>query len=196
VKTKKIVLADKLTRATNWISGFPKTREEWQKLAEEGIMLGPISDSLFLSCEEMVKAAMLYDGVGVAANQIGINQRMFVINEDLNNPKTSKNFRVYFHPSMVVLEGSTISHDSESCLSVPTVKVVVPRNSAIQASWFEIVPDSGLLKFSTREMNGYEARVFQHELDHLNGKSILDYASRDIRRHKDKFMRQLTGRRL
>lgn len=179
-KLHNIVLADKLTKPARLIPGIPLSVEELR--ANPSMRLPP---DLVQVCNELVLASHMHDGVGIAANQIGLDMRMFTINtQDKANPNT---YKVYFHPSWKPSEGSTVEVEQEGCLSVPRTLLPVPRQTVIDVAWVE-VKENGEFQFVETSYAGLLARAFQHEHNHLAGLSILDYASREIRRNKSKFI--------
>lgn len=116
---------------------------------------------------KMIRACFADGGIGLAAPQIGVFKRLFVAQE------TPGVFRVYINPSFTVIPGSTRSTEIEGCLSVPGKALPVSRYVDIVASWTELTPE-GTLENQKHAFVGYPARVFQHELDHLNSISIID----------------------
>jgi peptide deformylase len=118
-------------------------------------------------------------GVGLAAPQIGISRRAVIVasrptprypNAPLMEPT------VMLNPSFVPLSEAT-EKDWEGCLSIPGIRALVPRFKAIR---IEYTDEQGNL-IETR-LEGFIARVFQHEFDHLNGLVFLDRveSNRDI----------------
>jgi peptide deformylase len=112
-------------------------------------------------------------GIGLAAPQIGIFKRVFLAEE------TPKVFRAYINPSFVPVEGSAKAVGQEACLSVPGKVLRVARFVDIIARWTEITEDGTQLACE-QLLSGLPAKVFQHELDHLDGISILE-KSRQVR---------------
>ena len=113
--------------------------------------------------KRMFKLMYASRGVGLAAPQIGINQRLMVVNWD-GDPGQSSSELVLCNPSIV--EKSTATDvESEGCLSFPGFIADVTRAESI-------VVDFQTVKGKPRrlELSGWEARVFQHEYDHLDGK--------------------------
>lgn len=133
----------------------------------EKFVLGDVGQALL---HKMIVTCLLDDGVGLAAPQIGTFRRLFII-RDMDASRTLLNtFTLYFNPSFKALSNEKET-DIEGCLSVPEGRFQVPRYVNIQATWWE--PNAeGKLEKRESLMHGYEARVFQHELDHLNGVSI------------------------
>lgn len=106
--------------------------------------------------------------VGLAAPQIGVGKRAFCL--DLTgHPKVSEphGLVVLFDPELVVAEGSEVGR--EGCMSVPDFTANVRRALRVIVRGIDM---DGKERFY--EAEGFEARAFQHELDHLDGKLILD----------------------
>ena len=125
--------------------------------------------------DEMFRIAVENNGIGLAANQVGLDKRLFIINmptrkEAFFNPRWEP---ADFHPGGVIMDTSqfdSMTNSREGCLSLPGIEVTVPRQKVIKASWQDI---DGAEVMET--LYGIEAIVFQHELDHLNGVLITDY---------------------
>ncbi|MGO3732422.1 MAG: peptide deformylase [Vagococcus sp.] len=121
-----------------------------------------IDDELVDLLEEMYRIMKKYDGVGIAANQLGVNKRVALVEVD----EESGLFEM-INPKLVTGSGSNI--DVEGCLSFPDVFGTVERYDDI------------VIRFVDRdgyevevEASGYLARAFQHELEHLDGKLFTD----------------------
>ena len=115
-------------------------------------------------------AQTMYDapGVGLAANQIGILQKVVVVDV---SPKDEKNRLIpLINPEILEGEGSVI--DEEGCLSVVDYAANVERFSHIKV-WAQD-PEGKEMEF---EADGWFARVIQHEVDHLDGKLFIDHIS-------------------
>jgi peptide deformylase len=112
-------------------------------------------------CADMFETMYDAEGVGLAAPQIGLNLRLFVM--DCEGVKL-----IAANPEIVWTEGE--QSGQEGCLSVGKVPAVVirPQRARLKAQnekgeWFE------------REAEGYAARAFMHETDHCNGKLFIDH---------------------
>jgi len=107
-----------------------------------------------------------YDGAGLAAVQIGVPLRVMIFGVD-HNPRYpeagSVPDTVLINPRFEVLDETPV-RDWEGCLSVPGMRGLVSRPAIIRYSGFD-----PLGKAIEREVDGFHARVFQHEYDHLNG---------------------------
>jgi peptide deformylase len=173
-KLVKILLADKIKSKSSWIDGFPGENGSIVKKNSGTLPVpSPVpSQAMVNACWRMVKACLHDDGIGLAAPQIGIMKRMFIIREP-----NKEEFKVYFHPKYTMDINSVMELGAEGCLSVPGKTLMVSRASVICATWQEFLfsEDEGLIWVERTELlEGMRARVFQHELDHLNGVSILD----------------------
>lgn len=107
-------------------------------------------------------------GVGLAANQVGLPISLALIDTSIGENETD--FLVLINPSITEAHGSET--DEEGCLSLPGYSIKVPRNTSI---FLKAIDPEG--KPIEREFNGFLARVIQHELDHLAGKTIIERAS-------------------
>ena len=118
--------------------------------------------------DDMKEALYKAPGVGLAAPQLGCSKRLILV--DPTAKKESNSLLVMVNPVIVEQEGSV--EDSEMCLSVPEVSVDVKRAERILVKGVNLKGNEISI-----EAEGFLARIFQHEIDHLNGKVILDYAS-------------------
>ncbi len=120
----------------------------------------PIMDPRQLE-EEMVILMDQSNGIGLAANQVGIEARVFVM-------KTQKLDGVYtpfalFNPKIVVTDPEEET-DEEGCLSFPDLWIKVKRPAHVVAEFFDRDNNQCIIRF-----DGIDARCFLHELEHLNG---------------------------
>ncbi|HZT16325.1 MAG TPA: peptide deformylase [Gaiellaceae bacterium] len=108
--------------------------------------------------------ALMHDaqGVGLAATQVGVLRRVFVFEPDEAGP------RAVVNPQIVDRSAETASED-EGCLSLQGVRVPVERPTSVV---LEGKDENG--EDVRHELEGYGARVAQHELDHLDGVLIID----------------------
>lgn len=103
-----------------------------------------------------------YNGVGIAAPQIGVSQRLFLfIHED--------QVMLVVNP-LITMVSEEMQVGEEGCLSCPGETVLIPRHLGVELSGQAITGEH----FSCR-WTGLPARIIQHEVDHLNGRLILDY---------------------
>ncbi|HSX15455.1 MAG TPA: peptide deformylase [Candidatus Saccharimonadales bacterium] len=107
-------------------------------------------------------------GVALAAIQIDVPLRVIVVRNDFNNKK-DKTFRTFINPVITKYEGEIVE-DYEGCLSVKDLYGKVPRYSKVRVKALDLSGKE--VRFSA---DGFLARVFQHEIDHTNGKVFLDH---------------------
>ena len=134
-------------------------------------------ESLEHLAEEMMRVMREAEGVGLAANQIGRLKRIFVAaHED----------EQYAIVNPVIEEHSdTMEKDIEGCLSIPETRVEVERPTAVTVSGQD--PSGEPVRV---EAEGLLARIFQHEIDHLDGVLILDRTDRESRKNAMREMRE------
>lgn len=132
------------------------------------------------------------DGVGLAAPQIGLPIRVVIIDltplaEDF--PEYADFRRAYINAHVVDTDGETILMD-EGCLSLPGIHEKVPRAERVRVQYM----DENFVEHD-EWVDGYLARVMQHEFDHLEGKVFTDRIS-PLRRqmNRGKFNALLTGK--
>ncbi len=119
--------------------------------------------------ERMIAVMHDADGVGLAATQVGIVRRLFVFNDDGED-------RVVVNPVLAATSAGT-EVDEEGCLSLGPARMPVERYVAVTLDAVDV--DGGSFRL---ELEGLPARVVQHELDHLDGKLIIDRTDPDSRR--------------
>ena len=127
-----------------------------------------IDGDLVTLTENMVETTLAAPGVGLAANQIGLPWRLFVVNIGVETDKD--NLVAVINPEITAMEGSELGE--EGCLSIPDVVAEVTRATQIEIKGYDL--DGNEIRY---EAQGYLARAFQHEMDHLNGKLFVDYLS-------------------
>jgi peptide deformylase len=118
--------------------------------------------------KEMIEFMLANNGIGLAANQIGITKNVFVIG--------SKHIPGYepmavFNPKIIEISKDTELF-KEGCLSYPGLWLTIKRPKAIIAEY-----QNNQGETITAEMDGLIARCFQHEFDHLNGICFVDRVS-------------------
>lgn len=124
-----------------------------------------IDDGVHALIEDMVKTMYVAPGIGLAAPQIGVPLRLFVV--DLSVGRSSGELIVMINPETVAREG--MQTEEEGCLSVPGFNATVVRPSRVVVKGLD--PDG---RERTIEGEGLLARAFQHEMDHLDGTVFLD----------------------
>lgn len=134
-----------------------------QKSEPVGAFSTPELDELVRDMLDTMTAA---DGAGLAAVQIGVPRRVMIFGFE-SNPRYPDAapipFTVLVNPDFQVLDAEMIG-DWEGCLSVPEMRGFVRRHDRIRYHGFDQHGEE-----ITREVDGFHARVFQHEFDHLEG---------------------------
>jgi len=139
-----------------------------------------IDGELVTLSEDMIETTLAAPGVGLAANQIGIPWRLFVVNMGVETDKD--NLITLINPEITAMEGSELGE--EGCLSIPDVIAEVNRATQIEVKAIDL--NGNDVRF---EAKGYLARALQHEMDHLNGVLFWDSlgkVKRDIMKRKFK----------
>ena len=116
--------------------------------------------------DDMFETMYAEEGIGLAATQVNIHQRIIVI--DTSEDRTGR--LVLINPEMLEQRGST--GIEEGCLSVPECRALVPR-----AEWVKIRATNAQGEQFELETDGLLAICIQHEMDHLVGKLFVDYLS-------------------
>ena len=129
-----------------------------------------VDSSLKDIAAEMFELMYANEGVGLAANQVDIPLRMFVVNE--TGRKGEGEEIVLINPELTRPKGSETSQ--EGCLSLPGLYGLVKRPKTIHINAYDL---SGNL--IDREVDGFLARVFMHENDHLDGVMFFDRMSNE-----------------
>ena len=119
-------------------------------------------------------------GVGLAAPQLGISQRVLVYRVGQDAPVVA-----LVNPE-IEWRGDDDEAMEEGCLSIPGIEVEVPRKVHVRVRARDEHGDD-----RTVEASGLEARVIQHEIDHLDGTLILDRISREARKEAMRALREL-----
>lgn len=148
-----------------------------------------LSEALGSFLGRMASACAHLGGIGLAAPQIGAPEAIVCIRSDALQPAVeegSTSFRFLFNP-----EWKPVSSDDkekvaeiEACLSVPRNEEkglrAIERYKTIEASWYEYNPSKETFDLKRQKLEGHPARVFQHEVDHLWGKSIVDRSNSQV----------------
>ncbi len=138
-------------------------------LAKRGVPVTVFDDKLKTLVEEMFESMYEAQGIGLAAPQIGLSQRLTVI--DVSFKKDPEAKIVLVNPEIIEREGE--QYEEEGCLSLPEIREKVKRAAKVKVraqnvdgEWYEIEGEELL------------SRAFQHEIDHLDGILFIDRLSR------------------
>ena len=149
-----------------------------------------VTDEVKQLVEDLIDTVKVFHGAGLAAPQIGVALRVFVLFDYLIEGKEDKwtlsdEPRVYINPKITILSGE-LEECAEGCLSLPGMRVKVLRPVKIKV---EAIDRNGS---SFEEIvEGYNARVRLHENDHLNGVLMIDRTDAKTRRHLEPVLRSI-----
>ncbi len=115
--------------------------------------------------ENMIDTMRVNEGIGLAAPQVNISRRLFVV--DLKLIDETLSARAYVNPEILSREG--MDRLEEGCLSIPGIRAEVDRATRIRVRYRTVEGET-----KEEEMDGLLARVFQHEYDHLDGILFID----------------------
>ena len=151
-----------------YIYGQPVLR----KVAED---ITPDYPELKQLISDMWETLFQSEGIGLAAPQIGRDIRLVVIDLDplAEDMPEDKDFRkVYINAHIVEYDETSTTTSEEGCLSLPAIHEKVTRPARIRVQWMDE-------NFEAHDewIEGYLARVMQHEFDHLDGKMFIDRVS-------------------
>ncbi|MDM8541141.1 peptide deformylase [Desulfococcaceae bacterium HSG9] len=128
-----------------------------------------INDEILQLIEDMAETMYDEPGVGLAATQVGRDERLFVYNISDNMEKCE--YDVLINPEIISHEGVKVI-EKEGCLSVPDYKANVKRFASVTVSGLNLKGESVRI-----EVQDMMAAVFQHEIDHLNGILFIEHIS-------------------
>lgn len=118
--------------------------------------------------EDMIELMLQNRGIGLSANQVGIEARMFVMQPQLLDDKRAF---ALFNP-MLLEQGEEEIQGEEGCLSFPDLFLQVKRPKKIKVQYVDKHQNNCII-----ELTDIDARCFLHELDHLNGVCFTDKVS-------------------
>jgi peptide deformylase len=128
-----------------------------------------VDDDLRALAEDMFQTMYDAPGIGLAATQLGVMKRLFVM--DCAGKDEPPAPMVFVNPEIVAASDETATSE-EGCLSIPEVYDEVTRPARVRLRWSDLDGTRHEAEFSDRP-----AVCVQHELDHLNGRLFIDYLS-------------------
>src|SRR5262249_18230695 len=135
-------------------------------------------DDLARLVERMVHLMVEANGIGLAATQVGVLRRVFVFRRAQDDDEEAEGIEALALVNPHIVEkGAEVDTDDEGCLSLQGVRVPVERSNEIILGGLD--PQGSELRL---ELEGVEARVVLHELDHLDGVLIVDRTTPEARR--------------
>ena len=144
-------------------------------LRSKSMKVGIITDETIEIVESMKKVLLQWEserehevGVALASIQIDVPYKIVIIRKDLDD-KDNHDFDVFINPSITKYEGELVE-DFEGCLSINDIYGKVPRFSKVRIKATDL--DGKPIRHTAK---GFIARVFQHEIDHTDGKLFIDH---------------------
>ncbi|MGD2175370.1 MAG: peptide deformylase [Candidatus Brocadiaceae bacterium] len=128
--------------------------------------LEQIDDEVLVRAQEMLEFMYEAEGIGLAAPQVGWSDRLVTLDVEQEH----EGERIFVNPR-IVERGGHLEHE-EGCLSLPGIKVCVPRAERVTVVAYTLQGERVEL-----EAEGLHACAWQHEMDHLNGLLIIDRLS-------------------
>ncbi|MCG2716111.1 MAG: peptide deformylase [Candidatus Marinimicrobia bacterium] len=144
-----------------YVYGSPLLKRKTRKVAQ-------LPDNFPQFLERMYATMYDDDGIGLSANQVGVDSHFFIVDFSLHDKNMRK--EVFINPVIIQREGVDILE--EGCLSVPEIRETVTREWKIKVRYENVQRE-----VIEKEFEGYLARVIQHEIDHLNGVLFVERIS-------------------
>lgn len=129
-----------------------------------------VDDELQRLIDDMLETMYAAPGVGLAAVQVGVSRRLIVL--DVTGEDEEKSPIVMINPQIVGRSSQTRLHE-EGCLSIPDVRIEIERPAEVRVRYLD-------REGKPKELAAADllATAVQHEIDHLDGRLIIDYLSR------------------
>ena len=115
--------------------------------------------------QKLAEAMEKFGGIGLSANQVGLDVRMFVM-------RTQDGIQAFFNPELTRISQET-DLLKEGCLSFPDIYLMIKRSKVVEMKYFDADGEEHITS-----LEGLGARCVQHEIDHLNGIIFLQRASK------------------
>ena len=128
-----------------------------------------LTDELRTLADDMLETMYAAPGIGLAAPQVGVLERLIVLDCIRDGEEGAPRPLIMFNPEIISASDEMNVYE-EGCLSIPDQFADVTRPEAVEVRWID--PDGDE---RTEEMSGLWATCVQHEIDHLNGKLFIDY---------------------
>lgn len=131
-----------------------------------------ITEAIQKQAADMIETMYDAPGIGLAANQVGQLNRMFVMDVNYRKNDQSRDAVVLINPE-IIWRSEELSVMEEGCLSIPQQYAEVERPKTVRVKYVDLAGQ-------IQEMEGSDltSHCLQHELDHLNGILFIDYLSR------------------
>lgn len=149
-----------------------------------------VNEAIISSIKDMFDTMRNASGIGLAANQVGIDKSIFIIDlRPVEGYEDSKPM-VFINPEIVEMSDETVRLE-EGCLSLPNLRAEIVRPEIIKINYLDTDE-----KEASLEADDWLARVIQHEFDHLIGKMIPDRVDEEVRKAISGELTNITERRV
>lgn len=141
------------------------------KLREVSAPVERVDAELLKLADDMLETMYDAPGIGLAAVQVGIPKRLIVL--DVSDGDEAPNPLTLINPEILKIDGQETRVHEEGCLSIPDFRLEIERPASLVVGYLD-------REGKPRELaaDGLLATAVQHEIDHLNGKLIIDFLSR------------------
>lgn len=127
----------------------------------------------------MIETMYAQKGIGLAANQVGVLQRIIIVDitpqDERNNKDQFYKPIVFINPKILSAEGENVAE--EGCLSFPGIIKEIKRATQIKVRSWNV--NEEIIEI---EASGLPARIIQHEIDHLNGILFIDHLDEEVKK--------------
>mgnify|MGYP001170504964 FL=1 len=161
----------------------------------------PLSDHIKSIIDDLVDTYKATPCAGIAANQIGYDKSIFIGMEYDDRPEEGKddgqdldeverdpsNYEIYINPQIDKVDKVSLQVGDEGCLSIPNLTLQIQRYDKIKVRYYNL--DGKAIK---KPLNKFISRLYQHELDHLKGKLMIE----DREKIKDGFINEQISKEL
>ena len=155
----------------------------------------PLSEHVYSIIQDLIDTYKETPCAGIAANQIGYNKSIFIgmgyddrpddnrdDGQDLDEvERNPDNYEIYINPQIDKIDEKSVQIGDEGCLSIPNLTLEIERYDKIKVRYYNMEG-----KAIKKPLDKFISRLFQHELDHLNGKLMIE----DRERIKDGFINE------
>jgi peptide deformylase len=155
------------------------------QLKKQTVEVEKIGEDIFQLVDKMLKVMVEEDGVGLAANQIGSEARVFVMNTTPSEEQPTP--VVFINPVVLDQEGEVL--DEEGCLSFPELYINIARPQKVRVYAKSLYNEGFVL-----DLSGILSRAVMHEMDHLNGILFIERALATEKEKIDKYLEALTAK--
>jgi len=137
-------------------------------LRKKAAPVADIDDEVRRLAADMLETLADAEGVGLAGPQVGESRRLIVVHPPAGRGEDRQEPRVLVNPQVVQAEGPQVSGE-EGCLSIPGIYEDVKRKERVRVKAVDLDGDDVEL-----DADGWNARILQHEIDHLDGVLFVD----------------------